>query len=92
MLQAVFAALALPTPERRELLAVYGNYVGPNWCGGRAVPEGPMCDYSVIPVNCIDTHVLARMISAAAKRGLRSVPRRVSPSSCSALTPARLRS
>ena len=54
MLQAVFAALALPTPERRELLAVYGNYVGPNWCGGRAVPEGPMCDYSVTPVDCID--------------------------------------
>ena len=46
--------LALPTPERRELLAVYGNYVGPNWCGGRAVPEGPMCDYSVTPVDCID--------------------------------------
>ena len=43
MLQAVFAALALPTPERRELLAVYGNYVGPNWCGAAELYQKGPC-------------------------------------------------
>jgi len=31
-----------------------GNYIGPGWCGGKAVAEGTQCDYSVPPINSAD--------------------------------------